>query len=303
VLGGGAVALFQPNEELVGPPAPALAAGAQPLGSDLDQPDRSLGCRGQAPSPRSPSCSIVQTELPGAQLLVPADGTIVGWAVRGASGEVALDVIRPGGDETVRVGRSQWEAAGNDAPHRFATNLPVERGDVIGLELGPGAAIGVRETEGAATQRWLSPFGGAYGAPDRGAGSGFDYEVLVRADFVAGAEARTPEQLTGADAASAADGRVRESAEVEFSKPRTTVMLELVEVGDRVALDLRRDGRRTARMFVPGLIARGEPVNMKTYAFEGQDLTEVGIWWVNPNSGRLIFHFFNASRHQLQFVG
>ena len=49
-------------------------------------------------------CSIVQSELPGGDVLVPADGAIVGWTVHGAEGEIALDVIRPRGSDTVRVG-------------------------------------------------------------------------------------------------------------------------------------------------------------------------------------------------------
>lgn len=304
VLGAGAVAFVEPGEQRAEEvPVPGLAAGAQPLGSDLGLPDRSLGCGGRAPSRASAPCSIVQAELPGAQLLAPADGTIVGWTVRGARGELALDVIRPGGDDTIRVARSQWESAGNAASHRFPANLPVERGDLIGVELGRGAAIGVREAEGAATQRWLSPTGGFYGSPDREAGTGFDYEVMVRADFVAGAEARTLEQLTGAEAAGAKGGEVRDRAKVEISKPRATVTVKLVEVGDRVALDLLREGRRAARMFVPGLIPHGEPVNITPFTYEGEAFSEVGVWWVNPGSGRMIFHHFNVSKRRIQFLG
>jgi hypothetical protein len=302
LIGAGAVALLQADEAQVEPPAPALPEGAQALGSDLGVPDRSLDCRGRDPGRGSPSCSVVQSELPAAQLVAPADGAIVGWAVGGASGEVALDVIRPRGDDTVRVARSQWESAGNAAPHRFPADLAVERGDVIGVELGPGAAIGVRESEGATTQRWLSPTGGAYGSADREPGTGFDYELLLRADFVAGAVPRTPRQLTGPALARARDGRVRERAEVEISNPPATVTVELVEVGDRVALDLLRGGRPVARMFVPDLVSGGVPTEMKTYTYEG-DYSEVDVWWVNPNTGRSIFHFFNVSRDQIQFVG
>lgn len=283
-------------------PVPIVAEGAEPLGSDLGLPDRSLDCRGREPSPASPSCSIVQVDSPGAQLVAPADGAIVGWAVRGASGEVALDVIRPGGDETVRVARSQWESAGNAAAHSFPVSLAVERGDLIGVELGPGAAIGIRETGGSTTQRWRTPEGGFYGSPDLEPGTGFDYEVLLRADFVAGAEAETPKQLDGAEAARAADGRVRERAEVEISKPAATVNVELVEVGNRVALDLVRGDRRVERSFVPDLVPGGQPIDMKTYT-EGGEFSQVGIWWVNPNTGRTIFHFFNVSRHQIEFLG
>jgi predicted Ser/Thr protein kinase len=304
-LGAGAVALIGREADRVEEeaPVPAVAAGATALGSPLGRPDRSVGCSGRAPRPASVPCSIVQAGLPGAQLLAPADGAIVGWSVRGARGDLALDVIRPRGEETVRVARSQWEYAGNAAPHRFATSLAVERGDLIGVELGPGAAIGIRESEGATTRRWMSPIGGFYGSPDRGAGTGLDHEVLVRADFVAGGKVESPPQLTGARAARAADGRVRDRVRVTISEPRATVTALLVEVGDRVALDVVYEGRRAARTYLPGLIPGGEPANLKAYVYEGEPVAEVGVWWVNPNSGRLIFHFANVSTRRIHYLG
>ena len=284
-------------------PVPPVAAGAQPLGSKLPAPDDSLDCRGNRTGSDSPSCSIVQADLPGAQLLVPADGVITGWSVRGASGELALDVIRPRGEETVRVGRSQWESAGNSAPFRFPANLPVERGDLVGVELSGESRIGIRRTEGATTRRWLTPVGGAYGSPDRDAGTGFDYEVLLRAELVTGAEARTPATLSGGDAARAPDGTVRERETVEISDPPARATLELVEVGDRVALDLVRRGRRLARAFVPGALPGGQPIDLKAFTYEGEAFSEGDVWWVNPNSGRLIFHFYTVTVRSLEFVG
>ena len=302
-LGAGVVAALQPEEDPPEVPVPAVPADAQALGSDLGLPDRSLECRGAEPSEGPTSCAIVQSELAGAQLLVPADGAIVGWTVRGADGELALDVIRPGGEETTRVARSQWESAGNAAPHHFRTRLAVERGDLIGLELGPGAAIGVAEGEGAETERWLEPKGGIYGSPDLEPGTGFDYELLLRADFVPGAGVPSPEQLTGAEAAAAPDGSVRRTLEVEISKPPATVTVEVVEVGGRVAVDLLRGGRRLSRVFIPGLLPGGQPIDVKAYVYEGEEVSEVDLWWVNPNSGRAVFHFLNVSRRQIQFLG
>ena len=168
---------------------PPLAAGATALGSDLPATNQSLDCRGREPDRSSPSCAIVQQELPGAQLLVPEDGVITGWAVRGASGEMALGVIRPGGDDTIRIALSDPESVGNEAPHYFETQLAVEQGDLIDVELAPGSTIGVQATEGASTQRWLNPVGGFFGRPDRDAGTGFDYELVLRADFDPGREA------------------------------------------------------------------------------------------------------------------
>ena len=171
-LGAGAVALADDGDEPAEVPVPAVAKGAQVLGSDLGRPGplARLPRRQPRAGARSPARSF-RRKRPGAQLIAPADGTIVAWSVRGARGELALDVIRPGGDDTIRVSRSQWETAGNVAPHRFRTDLPVERGDQIGVQMGPGARIGVRDSDDATTQRWLRALGGFYGRPDRGAGN------------------------------------------------------------------------------------------------------------------------------------
>lgn len=284
-------------------PVPAVAAGAEALGSDLDTVDRTVDCLGGEPGAGSKPCSIAQSELPGAQLLVPADGMIVGWAVSGARGEVALDVIRPRGEDTVRVGLSQWESVGNTAPHRFRTALPVERGDLLGIQLAPGAAVGVAETDDAETQRWIAPADGFYGSPTRGPGTGFDYELAVRADFVAGAVLESPERLTGREARRAPDGLVRRLKEVEISKPEGTVDVALTEVGDRVALDLFVSGDRRERLFVPGLEAGGMPIAMESAPVEGEEFGGVGVFWVNPNSGRRIYHGFTVSRSQIRYLG
>ncbi len=305
-IGAGAVALAGSGDEAAPAPEapiPELSPGAVALGSTLPVPDRSVDCRGNESGGSSPACSVAQTELPGAQLLAPADGRITSWVVRGASGDIALDILRPRGDETVRVSRSQWETAGNEAPHEFATDLPVERGDLIAIQLGPGATIGVNGAEGATTDRWFSPGGGLYGAADRGAGTGFDSEVLLRAEFAEGEDVELPPELTGPRAAKAPDGNVRRSKEVRISDPRSSVTVELVEVGDRVALDLIHGERREVRVYMPDLVPLGVPIELKTFTYEGEPYSEAGVWWVNPNSGRAIFHFFQVTRRNLDFLG
>jgi hypothetical protein len=285
-------------------PVTPVAQRAQALGSDLGAPERSVDCRGERPAPGSPSCALVQSELPGRKVIAPADGAIVGWSARGATGEMRLAVIRPRGKETVRVGVSQWESAGNPGPHRFETRLPVEAGDQIGIEMTRGASIGVSDAEGAATQRWLEPKGGAFGSPQRGEGTGFDHEVALRAEFVPREKVGLPEHLTGSAATRAPDGRVRDRAQLAVDKPRPTrLRVELVEVEGRVALDVRSGGRRTVRVFMPDLQPEGVPVELQTVAFPGEAFGEADVWWVNPNSGRMIFHFFNVGDGSLEFAG
>jgi hypothetical protein len=301
-LGGGIALLLDGDESGDEVPLEPVAQRAEALGSDLGVPDRSVDCRGRTPTPHSPSCSIVQSALPGAEILVPADGAIVGWAVRGARGELALDVIRPRGSDTIRAGRSQWEFAGNPGPHRFETRLPVEAGDQIGVELGPGASIGVSDAEGAATQRWLQPKGGFYGAPDRGPNTGLDYEVALRAEFVPDARVGLPRRIVGRAAANARDGRVRDRKPLVVGGSRR-LTVELVEVSGRVVLDVLRRDRRTLRVFIPDLQPGGAPVELKTVEYPGEPFGEADVWWVNTNSGRLIFHFFVVGEGHLEAAG
>lgn len=300
-VGAGAVALVVTSDsDTVEVPVAAVAAGAEALGSTLGAPDRTLDCRGDTRRGTLVACSIVQAE--GPQLVAPSDGTIVGWSVRGARGDLALDVVRPGGEDTIRVGMSQWQTAGNVAPHRFATDLPVERGDVLGLQLGPGARIGVRDAEGATTQRWLRPLGGFYGRPNRGPGTGFDHEVLLRAEFVAGRRPAAPQQLTGAAAARAPDGVLRGRERVEISTPRSAVVVELREVGAQVVLDLVRGDRRAERLVLPGLRPGGDPAQLSAFTIDGEPYSDVTVRWVNPNSGRLLVRGLSVSRSDIQLI-
>jgi hypothetical protein len=286
-------------------PIAAVPAGARALGSELAIPDRSVDCRGESPSPQpdTGSCSIIQSELPGVELLVPADGAIVGWNVRGARGDVALDVIRPRGSDTLRVVRSQWEYAANPGPTHYEARLPVEAGDQIGVELGPGASIGVSETEGATTQRWFDPTGGAYGKPDREAGAGLDYEIALRADFVPDEVVEPPRTIVGSAAAEAPDGRVRESEPLPVDGLDAPLTIELVEVDGQVVIDVLSRDRRTLRVFMPDLEPDGIPVELETYEYPGEAFGEVDVWWVNPNTGRSIFHFFTLGKGHLEFAG
>ena len=283
---------------------PAVADGAEPLGSELAGPFDSVDCRGKAATPESTPCSIVQSELSGATLLAPADGAIVGWMVMGAQGELALDVIRPRGEDTVRVERSQWEVAGNTGPNRFESALRVEAGDQVGVQLGPGASIGAMPAEGATTQRWLEPAGGAYGAPDKDEGTGFDQEVALRAEFIPGEEVPLLRHLTGAAAAKAPDGKVRDRSTVNIDEPQPHRLgVELVEAEGRVVLDIYDGKERTVRVFIPGLEPGGIPAELKTFEYPGETFAEADVWWVNPSSGRMIFHFLTFGRKNLEFSG
>jgi tRNA A-37 threonylcarbamoyl transferase component Bud32 len=284
-------------------PVPPVPDGAQALGGDLALPDEALDCRGKPATPNSPTCAIVQSDLADATLLAPADGVIVGWAVRGSSGDMLLDVIRPRGTDTLRPVRSQWEYAGNAASQYFKTRLPVEQGDQVGIELGPGASIGVSEAAGATTERWRKPSGGAYGSPDLEAGTGFDYKLALRVDFVPGETVPAPPRLTGAAAAKAPDGFVRASQPLKVDDPDPIQLrIDLVEIGPKVALDVFRGDVRTQRVFIPDLKSLGVPVTLEAFRYPGEAFGEVGVYWVNPGSGRSIYHDYIVGEGTVELV-
>ena len=206
--------------------------------------------------------------------------------MRGAQGELALDVIRPGGDDTIRVTKSQFETAGNVAPHRFRSDLAVERGDQIGLQMGPGARIGVRERMvpppalAAACRRLLRSPRPRPGNRLRPRGA--------RARGVRGqAKAGPADELSGAAAARAPDGKLR-LRERSRSRTRGAAWPRVREVGQRVALDLVRGGRRVERVFLPGLRPGGDPINDRRRSpSDGEPYGGVDVRWVNLNSGRM----------------
>ena len=93
-----------------GDDVPRPADGARALGSALAPGDiDSVDCSGHAPTGASQACTVVQTRLPGRTLVPPAAGAVRSWVVRGARGELALQVIRARGDRYVSVARTRYE--------------------------------------------------------------------------------------------------------------------------------------------------------------------------------------------------
>jgi hypothetical protein len=276
--------------------APAVAPQASALGSDLAAgAARAVSCDGGLPDPSRPVCTVLQTRLAGRRAVAPADGVVRRWAVRGARGELALVVAREGRAGATLVARSQTEVLADERPRAFQTELPVRRGDRIGVELGPGAAIGVRgHPGGAGTRSWLGTLRST--APLRPGGlSGRDMalELLVRADVVAGATFQTPARLVGPAAARAAVGRIVRRAPV----PRHGDEVVLVRLGDDVALDLLASERRLARIGVPGADADGRPDGLRVAQLGGAVL----VTWRNPD-GRGIVHEYRVQPRALDFA-
>jgi len=281
---------------------PAPLAGAEALGSDLREPGRALDCRGRAPGPLAPSCTIVQSGLPDRTLVVPADGVVRRWAVRSARGELFLAVLRPREGGAFQVARSPNEFVSNGGVHTFDANLAVERGDQLGLVAIAGSAVGVRTgVDGAATLRWMPRLVGIEPA-DRGAGTGFDHELLLRVDYVAGGRQRLPRQVTGAEAERLAPGRLVRQRRVRFTNGRP-VEIRLVRLGDRYALDMLRDGKRTARVEVQGFHARGgRIIQLEVYAETEPAALGVFIEYAREDSARILNHFYATTARDFEFV-
>jgi hypothetical protein len=302
-VAGGVATLVEEGDGAEPDPVPPPLAGARVLGSDLADPGRTLDCRGRSPRPSSPSCTIVQAELPGRTLVVPEDGVIRRWAVRSARGELSLVVLRPRGDTASQLARSQNEFVSDPGVHGFETDLAVERGDLVGVLAIPGSAVGARGgVDRATTRRWI-PLLTAGRPPDRGPGTGLDRELLLRVEYVPGGQQREPEQVTGAEAARLPAGRIRARRRLRFESGRP-VEVALVELGGRFVLDQFMRGERTARIDVPDLRPSegGRILEFEVSAEADREQLGVYLEYANEESARILDHFYDAFPRQFHFI-
>ena len=267
VVVGAAVAAGGDDES-----APGVPAGTRTVGSDLAPGDvESVDCEGRTAGGASRACTISQRTLAGRPVVVPADGTITSWAVRGASGTIALQVAR-GRERLIEVERSADAVV--DGPGLFVARarIPVAAGDRVGLLVTPGATVGVRSDGPPATvERWFGPLVEPARPPERGVGTGLDRELLLRVDVRPGEAAPRVAALRGARAAAAPAGRTIVSREVG---PRTA---EVVVVGGAVAVDLREGARRVARAPLLEADRRGMLIALTVRG------DELRIVWRNPD--------------------
>jgi Protein kinase domain len=268
---------------------PAVMPGAVTLGSALPSSGaHSVDCAGQAPTGASQPCVVAQTRLAGRPLRARSGGVIRRWAVRDASGDLALEVLRRQGSSSYVVARTRFVHIPDRGVHVLRANMPVRPGDLVGLNVAPGSAVGVRSAARATTAR-------RFGALDVDAAS-FDsrtagQELLVRTEYLPGAKWRPSGLVTGPAAARARRGRVLDSLELQ---PRTTVAA--VKVGERVAADRLVDRRRIARLFVAGARPAGRLGSLYTLKVRaGQPILR--LQWRNPNG--TLSRDFGADRRGL----
>ena len=282
----------------VPPPLP----GMQVLGSDLSHTGHTVDCVGKPLEPTATPCAIAQAQLPGHTLVVPQDGVIRRWAVRSARGEIALAVLRPHSDGTSQPARSRNEFVENDGVFAFKTDLPVQRGDRLGLVLLEGAGVGARAgVNGATTDRWIPGLQGALD-PTHPPGTGFDDELLLRVDYLPGGEQRLPRQVTGAATAKLPAGKVEKARSLNYANG-PPAKLELVALRGGYVIDQFVRGRRTARIGVPGWHpGHGDIITFDAYAEEEGSGLGLYMEYVATNSARVQPHFYAAFPHELQFI-
>jgi Protein kinase domain len=294
LLAAGACALAAAAAALVlvlagsdGQSVPAVERGTLALGSALAAGGiSSVDCSGRPASGGSPACTLVQAELPGRRLEPARAGVIRRWVVRGARGELALQVIRRRGGEFVSAARTHYELVPDEGVHVLPANLAVRPGDRIGVELAPGASIGVRRSvPGATTERWIGPLFLVSRPVELGAGSGFDHEVMLRVEFAPGAEFRVPGQLSGSAAERAPAGRELSSVTVEVEGQVRRVAA--VRLAGGIAIDLFAGPRRLARVPVPDADPAGELLDF------GAGYTTRILRWRNPD-GETVRHEYTV---------
>jgi hypothetical protein len=168
-----------------GDDAPPLTPGARAVGSALAPGGLdTVDCDGATPSGSSVPCTIMQDELPGRPLTAPAAGIVRAWAVRGAGGPVALQILRAQGDRFVAYNRSATITI--DDAHVTTvvpSDLSVPRGARFALEVAPGGGVGIRRgVAGASTARFSGPLRSDPRGKDPGTARG--EELLLRVDVV-----------------------------------------------------------------------------------------------------------------------
>jgi hypothetical protein len=274
--------------------------GLQYVGSSLDgPPGRPLDCRGRPPGPASPGCTVVQSALPGGTVVVPRNGVIRDWQVRGARGEMTLVVTRPREGGSFQVATSDTETVGSADVQSFDADVDVERGDLVGVHLTQGSGVGIRDgADGATTERWIPPLTGLNRKPDRRAGTGFDHEVLLRVGVLPGGAHRKPHQVAGRDAAALPAGKVLRRRSLRLEGKR--IDFAVVQVGDQFAVDQFADGRRASRMDVAGM-RPGAQVTVFVAALWSPQLAGLDLSYVNQGSAQVVqrSYAFDQSGFQL----
>ena len=110
-----------------------------------------------------PPATLANTALPepGANLTSPVTGTVVRWRITNATGgPFELRVLTPGTGTTYTGGATSAPATpSSTATQTFATNMPIQAGQTVGLDDTTGGHLGATNPPGATSAYWTPPLG------------------------------------------------------------------------------------------------------------------------------------------------
>jgi hypothetical protein len=155
----------------------AIAAGSAQantvvVGSSLTAPDFAL-------QPFGPPATVTNSALPAPETAAsPVDGTVVSWSFIGSGGPLTPRVLRPeenGRYSAAGTGAAQNATAEGVVSGPFPFDVPIKRGDLIGVDGADGAFVSTAPVAGA-TNLYFEPalVDGAGGATPFGTNPGED---------------------------------------------------------------------------------------------------------------------------------
>jgi hypothetical protein len=156
---------------------PSVASASVTIGGDMAAAGTPIECGAAA-------CEVAQLALAGAQTQVPFDGVVVRWRVNGASGPLALRVLRPVGFHHTFVSTSALGTPASTGVATFTTRQSIRAGDHVGIEVGPASQVSLTQPSpmGGTAAAWLATPDGSTAAPVATVDGVFAYNADVEPD-------------------------------------------------------------------------------------------------------------------------
>jgi hypothetical protein len=151
------VALLVAAAALTGAWCASAGAATVLVGSPMTSPDVQPGTFGSVSN--TETVANVTLDEAGAHVASPVNGTVVSWSINTeqTTGNYALRILRPAGGDQYAAVASVPQFVTGIGVHTFSANLPIQTGDLIGLDLpqGVGPAAGVRAFGFLPNSSWI----------------------------------------------------------------------------------------------------------------------------------------------------